>query len=148
MSGNFTTGTNGVDFVDLEFTITVNERRPDACRAGAFGRDINENGSVNFTVSFTDPGFDNPAQRQHAAEWRRGGRNIYLRYRLGRRPPHGVGRGVAATPGGVGVPSAGSFGENHIYADDGNYTVTVKIHDDDGGVAAQTLPSHGQTRTR
>ena len=34
----------------------------------------------------------------------------------------------------AGTPSTGSFGGTHIYADDGTYTVTVMIHDDDGGI--------------
>ena len=41
--------------------------------------------------------------------------------------------------GSPGVLSTGSFGGSHIYADDGTYTITVTIHDDDGGSHSQTF---------
>jgi hypothetical protein len=139
MSGNFTTGTNGVDYVDLEFTITVANVAPTLAAPAPSAANINENGSVNFTISFTDPGFDNAANDNTPPN---GGEvaetfTYDIDWGDGRHTVSNV--AVGATPGGVGVPSAGSFGENHIYADDGNYTVTVNIHDDDGGVATQTF---------
>ena len=35
------------------------------------------------------------------------------------------------------MPTAGSFDGSHIYADNGDYTVTVTLIDDDGGVTVQ-----------
>ena len=42
-------------------------------------------------------------------------------------------------PAVTGVPTAGSFDGSHIYADNGVYTVTVTVMDDDGGVTVQTF---------
>ena len=84
MSGDFTTGTNGVDYIDLEFTITVTNVAPTLAAPAPSTTDINENGSVNFTMTFSDPGFDNAANDNTPAERRRGGRNIHVRHRLGR----------------------------------------------------------------
>jgi VCBS repeat-containing protein len=41
--------------------------------------------------------------------------------------------------GSAGVPTTGTFDASHVYADDGVYTVTVTVHDDDGGSATQTF---------
>ena len=41
--------------------------------------------------------------------------------------------------GSEGVPTLASFDGTHTYADNGNYTVTIRAADDDGGVATQTL---------
>ncbi len=139
MSGNFTSGTNGVDYIDLQFTITVTNVAPTLAMPAPSAANINENGSVNFTVSFSDPGFDNPANDNTPPN---GGEvaetfTYDIDWGDGRHTVANV--IVNATPGGVGVPSEGSFGESHIYADDGNYTVTVKIHDDDDGVDSRTF---------
>src|SRR5207237_150871 len=42
-------------------------------------------------------------------------------------------------PGSPGVLTAGSFDGQHIYADNGVYTVTVTVSDDDGGSASKTF---------
>ncbi len=41
--------------------------------------------------------------------------------------------------GGPGTPTQGSFDGSHIYADNGVYTVTVTVSDDDGGTAVATI---------
>ena len=139
MSGNFTTGTNGVDFVDLEFTITVTNVNPTLAAPAPSAIDINENGAVSFTVSFTDPGFDNLANNNTPANGGETAETFTYDIDWGDGRHTVAGTAVAASDGAVGVPSAGSFGENHIYADDGNYTVTVTVHDDDGGSNVRTF---------
>ena len=42
-------------------------------------------------------------------------------------------------PGSAGVLTAGSFDGFHTYADDGQYTVTVTVGDDDGGMDTKTF---------
>ena len=41
--------------------------------------------------------------------------------------------------GSIGVPTAGSFDGQHTYADNGVYTVSVTVFDDDGGQHLQTF---------
>jgi PKD repeat protein len=139
MSGNFTTGTNGVDYIDLTFEITVTNVSPTLAPPAPSAAGINENGSVNFTVLFSDPGFDNPFNDNTPPN---GGEvaetfTYDINWGDGRHTVADV--TVGATPGGVGIPSEGSFGGNHIYADDGIYTVIVTISDDDGGVDVRTF---------
>ncbi len=43
------------------------------------------------------------------------------------------------TPGGEGVPTQGTIQAGHAYADDGEYTVTVMVTDDEGAGASDTF---------
>jgi hypothetical protein len=132
----FTTGVAGVDFVDLTFEITVNNVVPQLAAPVPSAVSINEAQSVNFTVGFSDIGFDNPLNPnppvsplildptnesfRYFIDWGDG------REQVGALTP----QAVADLNGNVGIPSTGAFGGTHNYADDGVYTVTIRIADD------------------
>jgi hypothetical protein len=119
MSGNFTTGTNGVDFIDLVFTITVENVNPTFANFTSSTTTISEAGSVNFNIGFSDPGFDNPLNPTTPATG--DPLNESFTYNInwgdGRQTLASV--AVADANGSPGVLSTGSFGGTHIYADDG-----------------------------
>jgi len=59
-----------------------------------------------------------------------------------------TGASIADVNGGPGVPSTGTISGSHTYADDGDYTVTITVHDDNGGVASTSFTVHVTTRTQ
>ncbi len=97
---------------------------------------VNEGAQLSITNvgQFTDPGFNNPLNVggetsetfAYAINW-------------GDGTPVDSGSPTIDTPGGPGVLTAGSFDGQHIYADNGVYTVTVTVADDDGGSATKTF---------
>ena len=111
--------------VSKEFNVTVENVAP-TLGVTSSATSINEGQSVSFETMFSDPGFDNPLNPGGAAvesfryfvDWRDG------RDQVGNMP-------VADINGMPGIPSTGMFGGNHTYADDGIYTVTIRLADDD-----------------
>jgi hypothetical protein len=131
----FVTGTAGVDFVDLTFQIQVNNVAPTLAAPVTSPAVINEAQSVNFTVGFSDPGFDNPLNPNtnpaSVLDPKSESFHYFVNWGDGRDQ---VGTSnVPDTNGGVGVLSTGSFAGTHNYADDGSYTVTIRLADDNMG---------------
>jgi PKD repeat protein len=143
----FSEGVDGVDYVDLTFTIVVNNVAPALGPLEPSTLTTTESNAVpvTFTVSFSDPGFDNPLNGQGPEGGGEGGGEFEVAESFTYDIDWGDGRQEVvnvATPdmnGGPGIASTGSFGSSHIYADDGQYTVTVRIHDDDGGSHIKTF---------
>ncbi len=75
--------------------------------------------------TFTDPGFGPTETFTYTIDWGDGSP------RLRRRDDRRAGLGGRAT--------AGSFDGSHAYADNGQYTVTVTVADDDGGMDTKTF---------
>ncbi|MBX3434714.1 MAG: PKD domain-containing protein [Pirellulales bacterium] len=88
---------------------------------------------------FTDPGFDNPLNTIDPANGGEVAETFTYTINWGDGTPLDAGVPTIDQVGGVGVLTAASFGGEHIYADNGVYTVEVRVFDDDGGVALQTF---------
>jgi PKD repeat protein len=138
----FITGVAGVDFVDLTFTIRVDNVAPTLTSVTPSVTTINESESTSFTALFSDPGFDNPLNPNPAmppaiVDPLHESFTYDIDWGDGRLEEIAV--AVADLNGSAGVPSTGTFGGTHVYADDGTYTVTVRIHDDNGGAHIRTF---------
>jgi len=53
-----------------------------------------------------------------------------------------TGASVSDVSGGAGIPSSGTIVSNHVYADDGDYKVTITVHDDNGGSGTVSFNVH------
>jgi hypothetical protein len=161
----FATGVAGVDYVDRQFTIVVKNVTPtlgvtsvasqQQTGAGSVTTTpvtpattitINESGTVSFAAGFTDPGFSldpNPASPSGTSFPKNEIFRYYINWGDNRET---VGEATAAdvasiVNGGPAVLTSGAFdtsGMIHTYADDGTYTVTVRLADDNMGAFADT----------
>jgi PKD repeat protein len=97
---------------------------------------VNEGALLSITniEQFTDPGFNNPLNVGGEVS-----EKFTYSINWGDGTPEQSGPPTIDVVGGPGVPTQGSFDGSHIYADNGVYTVTVTINDDDGGMAVQTF---------
>ncbi len=138
-SSSFTYGDDGTYVVTLTVadddggsltyatTIRVSNVAP-TVDAGADAA-ADEGSPIAFTFTFTDPGFDQPAAGTvedftAAVDW-----------------GDGTSAPLAANevPGNPGVPTTGTIDATHVFADNGVYTVTVTVCDDDGGCGSDAL---------
>ncbi|HEX4412968.1 MAG TPA: PKD domain-containing protein, partial [Lacipirellulaceae bacterium] len=125
------------------FIVTVANKNPVVTTPNG-NRLISEGDTVSFAnlAKFTDAGFDNPANPNPAVP-----PNITdplhesFTYDVNWGDGTGAvsGASVVDVNGGPGVPSSGTIAGSHTYADDGNYTVTVTVHDDNGGVGTSSF---------
>ena len=130
--GGVTKATTMVTVSNVAPTITAISNSSPGC-----GKAV-EGDAMSVTVKFTDPGFDNPLNVGGETE-------ETFTYRVdwgdGTTIPLSGDPDPAATidlAGSPGVPTAGSLSESHVYADGGIYTITVRVEDDDEGVAIAT----------
>jgi PKD repeat protein len=133
--------------VSRTLTITVNNVAPTV--AVAADQTIHEGSQlVVLNISqFTDPGFDNPLNAGNASNGGETQETFTYTINWGDQPRFQPGddpfeqNGVPTTDvfGSPGYLTAGSFDAQHTYVDNGVYTVTITIRDDDGGVTVKTL---------
>ncbi len=83
---------------------------------------------------FTDPGFDNPLNPGGATS-----ETFTYSINWGDGTAANMGAATIDSPARSARPPPGSFDGSHIYADNGVYTVTVTVTDDDGGVTSATF---------
>ena len=120
-------------------TVTVNNVAPTLTVAPNQTVDEGTQLSITNIGQFTDPGFNNPLnvggetteQFTYSIDW-------------GDGTPADSGSPTINVAGSPGVLTAGSFDGQHTYADNGIYTVTVTVSDDDGGTTSDTLDRHRQ----
>src|SRR5262249_39828549 len=84
--------------------------------------------------TFSDPGFDNPDNPNGASQ-----ETFTFSINWGDGTAQDSGSATVDTPGSAGTPTSGHFGGSHVFADDGAYTVTVTVPDDNGGSDQKTF---------
>jgi PKD repeat protein len=95
--------------------------------------------SIVDIASFTDPGFANIHNRGNASNGGEFEETFAFEIDWGDGTATTTGSATIDAAGGPGRPTAGSFNGAHVYADNGVYTVTVAVADDDLGRSQQTL---------
>jgi hypothetical protein len=121
---------HGTQCEEVTLQVTLHNVEP-SVDAGA-DQNIDEGDMVSLDpVTFGDPGFDCPACTPPSQE------NFTALINWGEDTQEAG--TVAVTPGGVGVDTTGTVSGNHTYGDNGLFTVTVKVTDDDSGEDADTL---------
>jgi hypothetical protein len=103
--------------VSASNTVTVSNANPSVTSPAATPATIDEGQSTTFGASFSDPGWNDTYTG--SIDW-------------GFGPPEAVAPSVT-TPGSPGVPDSGTITGTHAYMDDGGFTVTGTVTDDDGG---------------
>ncbi len=128
------TDDNGGSDTDT-FTVTVSNVVPTFALNPALAASVNgtEGAAVSLANigTFTDPGFDNPLS-PFADKTER----FTYTVNWGDGSPNSTGPGVITTAGSVGTLTAGGFGTSHVFLDEGNYTVTASVSDDNGGASS------------
>ena len=96
----------------------------------AANQTVTEGIALNLTVAtFTDPGFTNLVAGTSETF------NATINWGDGTSEP----AALLVTPGSSGTPTLGSVLGQHIYTDDGTFTVTVAVTDDDGGLGTASF---------
>ena len=109
---------------DKSFELVVDNVAPTLAFGAGQASTVNEGDLFLLDpVTFEDPGFDvpgNPSIEDFTSTiiWGDG---------------HSDPGTLTETPGGPGTPTTGEVSGSHVYADNGTYTVTVEICDDDNG---------------
>ncbi len=117
-----------------QFTVTVNNVSPTLTVTPNQVANEGQLLTITNVGQFSDPGFDNALnvggetqeQFTYAIDW-------------GDGTPVDSGAATIDVVGGPGTPTQGSFDGSHTYADNGVYTVTVTVSDDDGGSDTATF---------
>jgi hypothetical protein len=95
--------------------------------------------SLDVLAEFADPGFDNPLNAGNILNGGETTENFTYTISWGDGTAAESGAVTNVQSGGPGTLTTGSIAGSHVYADNGVYTVTVTIADDDGGVTTKTF---------
>jgi len=117
---------DGTSTATAEASVTIRNVAP-SVDAGPAGT-ASEGSTLSFSFAFADSGFDSPTMGSvedftATVDW-------------GYGPSESP--AVNEVPGSSGVPTSGTISVTHTYGDDGAFTVTVTVCDDDGGCGADT----------